>query len=78
MTGLTDADADEVAAEVGDLPLAVAQAAGYMASTGTPAGQYVRLLRDSQPAALELGKPWQYPSSLAAAVILPLDADAVS
>ena len=73
VTGLTDADADEVAAEVGDLPLAVAQAAGYMASTGTPAGQYVRLLRDSPARTLELGKPWQYPSSLAAAVILPFD-----
>ena len=29
--GLTGADADRLAAELGDLPLAIAQAAGFMA-----------------------------------------------
>lgn len=71
--GLADPDADEVAAEVGDLPLAVAQAAGYMASTGTPAGEYVRLLRDRPARMLEFGKPWQYPKSLAAVALLSFD-----
>jgi Tetratricopeptide repeat/NB-ARC domain len=73
VAGLADADADKVAAEVGDLPLAVAQAAGYMASTGTVADEYVRLLRTSPAVVLELGKPWQYPGSLAAAAVLSFD-----
>ena len=33
--GLGAADADRLAAQLGDLPLAVAQAAGFMAETGT-------------------------------------------
>jgi hypothetical protein len=70
---LVDADADKVAAEVGDLPLAVAQAAGYMTSTGTPADQYVRLLRDHPVTMLELSKPWQYARSLAAAALLSFE-----
>ena len=32
--GLAGADADRLAAELGDLPLAIAQAAGFMAGTG--------------------------------------------
>jgi hypothetical protein len=71
--GLAGADADKVAAEVGDLPLAVAQAAGYMASTGTLADQYVALLRDRPAMILELGKPWQYPRSIAATILLSFD-----
>ena len=42
--GWPEADADRVAAALGDLPLALAQAAGYMAETGMPAGEYVDLL----------------------------------
>lgn len=68
--GLTGADAELVAAAVGDLPLAVAQAAGYMAYTGIPAGEYVSLLRDRPVEILELGKPYSYPQSLAAATRL--------
>ena len=34
VTGLDAADADRLAAELGDLPLAIAQAAGFMAETG--------------------------------------------
>src|SRR5215470_8221984 len=37
VAGLEEADADQVAAELGDLPLALVQAAGFMAETGTPA-----------------------------------------
>ena len=49
--GLADGDADRVAAALGDLPLAVAQAAGYMAETGMPAGEYAGLLADPGGAA---------------------------
>lgn len=34
VTGLSEADADQLAAELGDLPLAVTQAAEFMAETG--------------------------------------------
>ena len=43
--GLTGSDADRLAAELGDLPLAVAQAAGFMAKTGMAAEEYLGLLR---------------------------------
>jgi hypothetical protein len=71
--GLSDADASLVAGEVGDLPLAVAQAAGYMAYTGIPAREYVSLLHDRPAEILEQGKPWQYPRSLAAATRLSFE-----
>src|SRR5438876_936831 len=44
MPALSPADADEVAAALGDLPLALAQAAGYMTATGMPAAEYLGLL----------------------------------
>ena len=39
MAGLGAADADRLADQLGDLPLAVAQAAGFMAETGMPAAR---------------------------------------
>ena len=39
VTGLSAADADRLAAELGDLPLALAQAAGFMAETGMAAAR---------------------------------------
>jgi hypothetical protein len=71
--GLSGAEAKEVAAAVGDLPLAVAQAAGYMADTGIPAGEYVSLLRNRPVDILLQGKPWAYPRSLAAATRLSFE-----
>ena len=43
--GLSVADADRLAEQLGDLPLAVAQAAGFMAETGMPTAEYAGLLR---------------------------------
>lgn len=66
--GLTAADADRVAAELGDLPLALAQAAGYMTESGMPASEYLELL-DAQAAKLmDEGRPPSYPESLAAVI----------
>ena len=45
VAGLGAADADRLAAQLGDLPLAVTQAAGFIAETGTPAAEYLDLLR---------------------------------
>jgi transcriptional regulator with XRE-family HTH domain len=66
-------DAAHVAEAVGDLPLAVAQAASYMALTGIPPDEYTRLLEDRPTEILDHGKPWSYPRSLAAATILSFD-----
>src|SRR5215831_6714492 len=43
--GLNESDADRLADQLGDLPLALAQAAGFMAETGTSAAQYLGLLQ---------------------------------
>ncbi len=67
---LTEADADRLAAELGDLPLAIAQAAGFMADTGTPASQYLGLLQTRAGQLLDQGAPGSYPRSLAATTAL--------
>ena len=62
--GIDPVAADDVAELVGDLPLAVAQAAGYLDETETPAAEYARLLAD-QPEEVfprqrhEVANPWQ-------------------
>ncbi|GIF68268.1 ATP-binding protein [Asanoa ishikariensis] len=67
---VTDSDADALADELGDLPLAVAQAGRLMAETGLSAGQYLRELHTHAAAVTEAGTPVGYPTSLAAAVRL--------
>jgi len=71
--GLTDADAGRLAAELGDLPLAIAQAAEYLAETGMPAADYLTLLRTRAGQILDQGRPVSYPRSLAAATQLAAD-----
>jgi transcriptional regulator with XRE-family HTH domain len=68
--GLTEADADRLAAALGDLPLAIAQAAAFMAGTGTPASQYLGLLQTRAGHLLDLAVPGSYPQSLAAATVV--------
>jgi transcriptional regulator with XRE-family HTH domain/tetratricopeptide (TPR) repeat protein len=67
IAGLGGADADRLAAGLGDLPLALAQAAGFMAGTGMPAGEYLGLLRTRAGPLLDQAVPGSYPRSLAAA-----------
>ena len=73
VTGLTRAEANRLAAELGDLPLAMAQAEGFMAETGMPADQYLNLLRTRAGQLLAQGAPGFYPSTLA--VVTGLIAD---
>ncbi len=68
--GLAETDAGPLAAELGDLPLAIAQAAGFMTGTGTAPGQYLGLLRTRAGQLLDRGAPGSYPRSLAAATAL--------
>lgn len=57
-TGQTDRDsADRVAEELGDLPLALAQAAGYMERTGRPLKDYLPLLRERRAQLWQHDKP---------------------
>ncbi|MEU4443141.1 FxSxx-COOH system tetratricopeptide repeat protein [Actinosynnema sp. NPDC050801] len=63
---LSDVDADRLAQALGDLPLAVAQAAAWRIETGMPAGEYLDLLAEKQ---LELGdvtETLDYPQFVAA------------
>jgi hypothetical protein len=71
--GIGGADADRVVAALGDLPLAIAQAAGYMADTGIRAEEYVRLLASRTGEVMDQGRPSSYPQSLAAATHLAFD-----
>jgi hypothetical protein len=71
--GLTGADADRLAAELGDLPLAIAQAAGFVAETGMASAQYLGLLRTRAGQLLAQAPGSSYPRSLAAATQLIAD-----
>jgi tetratricopeptide (TPR) repeat protein len=71
--GLSAADADALAHEVGDLPLALSQAASFLAETGMSAAEYLDELRRSAAEVMAEGRPAGYPTSLAAAVRISLD-----
>ena len=74
VTRLGKADADRLADQLGDLPLAIAQAAGFMAETGMPASQYLDLLRTQAGNLLDQAAAGSsYPRSLAAATQLIAD-----
>ena len=65
LPALPDADADRLADALGDLPLALAQAAGLLAETGMPADEYLGLLDEAPAEVLDEGAPISYPRSLA-------------
>ena len=65
---LTDRDADQVAERVGDLPLAVAQAAGVLAETGITPQEYLHALQVETAEVMDAGTPATYNASLAAVV----------
>jgi hypothetical protein len=71
--GLAEGDADQVAQALGDLPLALAQAAGYMTGTGTPAVEYLDLLAARAGQILDRARPSTYRESLAAVTQLAFD-----
>ena len=72
--GLSAGDAGRLADQLGDLPLAIAQAAGFMAETGMPAAEYLGLLRTRAGQLLaQVPAGADYPRSLAAATQLTAD-----
>jgi cellulose biosynthesis protein BcsQ/tetratricopeptide (TPR) repeat protein len=64
--GLTADEADQVATAVGDLPLAVEQAAAWIAETATPTTEYLDRLREQTTSVLALNQPAGYPKPVAA------------
>ena len=72
--GLAADEANRLAEALGDLPLALAQAAGYLSETGMPVAEYRQLLVEETQAVLALGRPLDYPQSLAAAITLSVAA----
>ncbi|MFD9542057.1 FxSxx-COOH system tetratricopeptide repeat protein [Streptomyces sp. NPDC060022] len=64
--GLSVEDAAQVATAVGDLPLAVEQAAAWIAETATPIGTYLEQLARQAPQVLSLNQPAGYPEPVAA------------
>lgn len=61
--GLSDEDAAQVATAVGDLPLAVEQAAAWIAETATPIDTYLEQLAQQAPEVLALNQPAGLPGA---------------
>ncbi|MFA1539805.1 FxSxx-COOH system tetratricopeptide repeat protein [Actinomadura monticuli] len=64
---ITPEDADRLAEELGDLPLALEQAGALQAETGIAVSEYLRLLTQQTSHLLSQGKPSEYPASMTAA-----------
>jgi hypothetical protein len=65
--GLSEPEADRLAGELGDLPLALEQAGAMLAETGMPVEDYLRLLREQVSRIMNEGKSPDYPRSMTAA-----------
>jgi tetratricopeptide (TPR) repeat protein len=70
---ITDPDADRLAEALGDLPLAVEQAASWRAQTGMPVAEYVDLLEKNSAELLQAGATGEYELPVAAAWNVPLN-----
>lgn len=71
--GISAADADRLATELGDLPLALDQAASWQAATGMPVSEYLQLFDEHVQELLSEGKPTSYPTTVAAFVNLAFE-----
>ncbi len=71
--GVDEAEADRLAEAVGDLPLALAQAAGFLAETGMPVDHYLGLLDTRAEELLDQSPPESHPLSLAAVIRVSTD-----
>jgi tetratricopeptide (TPR) repeat protein len=71
--GLDNADADRLADALGDLPLALEQAAAWRAETGMPVSEYLRLFEHKRSELLAVSPPPDYQLPVAAAWNVSLD-----
>ncbi|MGH3821540.1 MAG: FxSxx-COOH system tetratricopeptide repeat protein [Pseudonocardiaceae bacterium] len=69
----SETEAGRLAEALGDLPLALAQACGFLAETGMPVNQYLRLLDTRAAELLDQCPPESHPLSLAAAIQVSTD-----
>jgi TIR domain/Tetratricopeptide repeat/CobQ/CobB/MinD/ParA nucleotide binding domain/NB-ARC domain len=70
---LAEADADRVAAALGDLPLAIEQAGAWLEQTGMQAEEYLEQLRTQAPRVLAMGEVANYPQSVITAWNMSID-----
>ncbi|GAB1508993.1 FxSxx-COOH system tetratricopeptide repeat protein [Actinophytocola sp. KF-1] len=64
---ISDDDADRIADKLGDLPLAIEQAAAWRAETGMPVREYLRLFEEKVSEIFDSSAPLDYEVSVAAA-----------
>ncbi len=67
------ADAERLAETLGDLPLALDQAASWQSATGMPVDEYLSLFDQHVQELLSEGRPANYPTTVAAFVNLAFD-----
>lgn len=72
-TGIEVAQAEQLADRLGDLPLALDQAASWQSATGTPVADYLALLDRHYHAFRAQGRRIAYPKSIATLVSLVLE-----
>ncbi|MCX4673150.1 FxSxx-COOH system tetratricopeptide repeat protein [Streptomyces sp. NBC_01381] len=70
---LSHEDADLLAEALGDLPLAIEQAAAWRAETGMPVQEYLRLFKEKRSELLFESAPYAYQQSIATAWNVSLD-----
>jgi tetratricopeptide (TPR) repeat protein len=70
---ITTAEADQLADKLGDLPLALEQAAAWYLATAMPIKEYIELLDSHIKELLSEGKPANYPLSVAAFVTFAVE-----
>ncbi|GAA0229727.1 FxSxx-COOH system tetratricopeptide repeat protein [Cryptosporangium japonicum] len=66
--GIADEDAERLAEELGDLPLALEQAGALMVETGLPVNDYLKTLQEEAGRVLAENPPTDYPVPVAAAL----------
>jgi tetratricopeptide (TPR) repeat protein len=64
--GLSKQDADRLAEQLGDLPLALVQASAMLAQGGMPVEEYLRLIEEEIAKILSEGTPPEYPAPMTA------------
>lgn len=65
--GLKEVEANQLAEELGNLPLALEQAGALQAETGMPVDEYLRLLKEQTAQLMAQGRSPEYPRSMTAA-----------
>lgn len=72
-SSLSNQDADHLAEKLGDLPLALEQAAAWLTATAMPAREYIELLDNRLAELLTEGKPANYPLTVATSLELMVE-----